>query len=372
MTIRAISLGGGVQSTALVVLAVAGDIDYPLSLFSNVGDDSEDPKTIDYMREHLRPFAEAHGHEIVELQKQRVRDVCDGEGMEATNVLPWSPIDGVPELEGSCPVCTLRLRFARGDEPVMPAHAPRETLLGRITRPGIKGVGIPVRMSNGAPGTRQCTEDFKILVIAKELKRRGATEADPARVAVGFSTDELHRSSNRRNRPWEIAEFPLLDLGLDRAACQRIIADAGLPVPPKSACYFCPFHRPSTWAEMRRDRPELFERAVLLERHLNDVRDTLQCTRASTPATTERIVESDVGDEPELEVVTLADGVHQCPTCLADVAVAGGTWAPHTRDHVYLTRFAKPLDEAIPEAQPSLFPMADDGPESCDEGHCWT
>ena len=26
----------------------------------------------------------------------------------------------------------------------------------------------------------------------------------------------------------------------------------------------------------------------------------------------------------------------------------------------------------IPEAQPSLFPGAADGPETCDEGHCWT
>lgn len=44
--IRAFSYGGGVQSTAALVLAAQGIIDYPLFLFSNVGDDSEHPGTL--------------------------------------------------------------------------------------------------------------------------------------------------------------------------------------------------------------------------------------------------------------------------------------------------------------------------------------
>jgi len=34
--------------------------------------------------------------------------------------------------------------------------------------------------------------------------------------------------------------YPLRDWGWDRAECKARIAEAGLPVPPKSACYFCP------------------------------------------------------------------------------------------------------------------------------------
>lgn len=34
---RLISLGGGVQSTALVVLAARGEIDFPIAIFANVG-----------------------------------------------------------------------------------------------------------------------------------------------------------------------------------------------------------------------------------------------------------------------------------------------------------------------------------------------
>ena len=46
-----ISYGGGVQSTALVVLAATGRLGkVDAALFSNVGDDSEEPATLRYVR----------------------------------------------------------------------------------------------------------------------------------------------------------------------------------------------------------------------------------------------------------------------------------------------------------------------------------
>jgi hypothetical protein len=264
---RVISYGGGVQSTALVVLAAQRRIDFPVALFSNVGDDSEHPATLRYVREVAIPWAAERGVEVIELQRRR--------------------------RDGST-----------------------ETLWERLMREGSRSLPIPVRMPDtGAPGTRSCTADFKIRVLARWLREHGATEDDPAVVAIGFSTDEFHRSSNRKAYPHEQPTYPLLDLGLSRGDCQRLIADAGLPVPPKSACFFCPFHRPAAWREMRRDEPELFARSVTLERTLNERRDALG------------------------------------------------------KDRVYLTRFGRPLDEAIEEAQPTLFA---DGPEGCDEGYCWT
>ena len=267
MSLRTISYGGGVQSTALVVLAAQGIIDYPVALFSNVGDDSEHPDTIAYVRDVAVPWAAEHGVTIHELH-----------------------------------------RVKRDGTPV--------TLMQKLMVENSRSVDIPVRMANGAPGRRSCTADFKIRVIAKWLKANGATVDDPARVAVGISVDEMERSHNRRSNPGEIVHYPLLDLGYNRSDCQRIISDAGLPVPPKSACYFCPFHRPATWAEMRRDEPDLFDKSVALERTLNERRVMLG------------------------------------------------------KDPVWLTRFNRPLDEAIAVAQDRLpWP---EGPEGCNEGYCWT
>ena len=102
--IRAISYGGGVQSTALLVLSARGHIDYRLALFSNVGDRAEHPATLAYYRDVAVPFAAANGIELVEL-----RSTANGK--------------------------------------------PRD-LYDTIMRDGSRSVGIPVRMSNGAPGRR--------------------------------------------------------------------------------------------------------------------------------------------------------------------------------------------------------------------------
>jgi hypothetical protein len=49
--IRAFSYGGW-QSTAALVLAAQGHIDFRTFLFANVGDDSEHPATLAYIRDH--------------------------------------------------------------------------------------------------------------------------------------------------------------------------------------------------------------------------------------------------------------------------------------------------------------------------------
>ena len=47
------------------------------------------------------------------------------------------------------------------------------------------------------------------------------------------------------------------------------ILEAGLPVPPKSACFFCPFKSRMAWRDLKREQPELFETACRVEQHLD-------------------------------------------------------------------------------------------------------
>ena len=69
MTTKIISYGGGVQSTALLVLAAQGIIDFQYAIFANVGDDSEHPASLEYARNIANPFADKHGSELIELQR---------------------------------------------------------------------------------------------------------------------------------------------------------------------------------------------------------------------------------------------------------------------------------------------------------------
>lgn len=225
--IRAISYGGGVQSTALLVLAAQGRIDFPLFLMANVGDDSEHPATLDYLRDVAIPYSEKHDIELHVLNRRMVRD-------------------------GSV-----------------------RTLYQNLTNPDHRSVGIPARMPSGAPGSRACTQDFKINVVARYLRERGATEEAPAVVGIGISLDEIQRANGRSQVPWQRVVYPLIGIGeetglkLRRDDCTRLIREAGLPVPPKSSCYFCPFHSMETWADMKRNEPDLFDKAVALEDMIN-------------------------------------------------------------------------------------------------------
>jgi hypothetical protein len=230
--LKTVSYGGGVQSTALLVLAAQGKIDYRTFIFSNVGDDSEHPATLAFVEQWAKPYAAEHDIELLEVSRVGLRG---------------------------------------------PRKGQHETLMGRLMREDSRSLPIPVRMSNGAPGTRSCTADFKIRVIARELKARGATVENPAHVALGISVDEIERAKPGIDpkEPTQFRTYPLLDLGLHREDCKRIIRDSGLPVPPKSACFFCPFHDLEAWRTLRRETPELFEKACVLEETLNVRRDRL-------------------------------------------------------------------------------------------------
>lgn len=109
---------------------------------------------------------------------------------------------------------------------------------------------------------------------AREMKRLGATAENPAEVAIGISVDEIERAHPgvSRQQPWTLKTYPLLDLGLRVADCLALVADAGLPPVPRSACSFCPFQGKEEWQHQFRTHPELFARnvrldAILRERH---------------------------------------------------------------------------------------------------------
>lgn len=59
--------------------------------------------------------------------------------------------------------------------------------------------------------------------------------------------------------------YPLQDWSIDRVECLRLIAMAGLPVPMKSACWFCPASKKSEIIWLRDTHPVLFARALKME-----------------------------------------------------------------------------------------------------------
>ncbi len=73
---------------------------------------------------------------------------------------------------------------------------------------------------------------------------------------------------------WEAANcdfwYPLQDWGLEREKLAPIVASADLPVPAKSACFFCPASKPAEVVLLKIEHPELYERAVAMENTARD------------------------------------------------------------------------------------------------------
>jgi hypothetical protein len=83
---------------------------------------------------------------------------------------------------------------------------------------------------------------------------------------IGYGADEVYRARIEEDR-WYTYEYPLISWKWDRQKCLDVIRAADLVVPPKSACFFCPFRKKREIAELRHQHPDLFERAVHMEQN---------------------------------------------------------------------------------------------------------
>lgn len=81
---------------------------------------------------------------------------------------------------------------------------------------------------------------------------------------IGISLDE----AIRMKPSWTSAienRWPLIELRMNRRDCLAWLDSHGYPLPPKSACTFCPFRRDAEWRRMRDEAPEEFADAVAID-----------------------------------------------------------------------------------------------------------
>ena len=120
-------------------------------------------------------------------------------------------------------------------------------------------------------GRRQCTDSYKIRPIRRRIRellglRRG--QRVPSGVSVelwlGISTDEAIRMKPSRDR-WIRNRYPLIEAGMSRRDCMDWWKERYDRPLERSACVACPFQSRSRWVETKRRWPELFAEAVEIE-----------------------------------------------------------------------------------------------------------
>lgn len=128
------------------------------------------------------------------------------------------------------------------------------------------GVLMPMYVNNGT-GRRElhCSDKWKKRVVRRYLRAEGYGPKKPVLQWLGFSLDELGRCKPS-DVDWCEYAWPLIfDTPMRRSECSELVVRYGLPKPPKSSCWMCPFMRNPEWLELKEKYPQDWQRAITLE-----------------------------------------------------------------------------------------------------------
>ena len=220
--IHILNLGAGVQSTALFLMSLDGDLDivYDAAIFADTGDE---PESV------------------------------------------YVHLDWLKSLEGGTPLI-VRSAGCLGDDIINNLHDPdkRVASIPAFTLDENANKGILMR---------QCTAEYKIQVVEKAIRRDVLGLAPRKRIPkdveltqhMGFSYDEAGRAARARGRfemrGWSKVRFPLIEDEMTRHNCVVYLEGRVPHHVPRSACVFCPYKSNREWLKLKTHDPVGFERA---------------------------------------------------------------------------------------------------------------
>lgn len=211
--LRILSLGAGVQSSALLILAARGDLPkLDAAIFSDTG---WEPQAVYAHLDRLEEeVAKPAGIPIYRVRSGNIR-------ADALN----------PEA-----------RFAT--------------------------IPLFVKNADGSQGLvrRQCTSEYKLKPIKRKVRELlGFPHPNPIPKGhfveqwIGISTDERSRALDADGNlkvgdvKYSRNSYPLLDLDMSRDHCRSLLTTHGFGLTPKSACIGCPFHTNAHWRAIKED-----------------------------------------------------------------------------------------------------------------------
>jgi len=213
-----ISLGAGVQSSALLVLSCLDDR-VPKADAAVFADTGDEPSWVYEYVTTLTDWAKLHGMTVHTATAGRLSDRMVGRSM-----VPFFT-DGGTKSPG------MLLRKCTSEHKINPIEKCVRTLLGYQPRQWVR---------------------------------------ENVRAMLGITIDESQRMKPSRTK-WLTNSYPLVDLGLSRNDCYKIMEDAGLPKPEKSACIYCPYHSDTYWSFLKTQHPTEFQEAVRIDHKIRDL-----------------------------------------------------------------------------------------------------
>ena len=296
--LRILSLGAGVQSTALFILGCEGE-QLPKLDAAIFADTQWEPRHVMTHLAKLQQFGDEHDVPVYLASKGSLpKDVLD---RQVFATLPaWTRLKAtayVPVSFGPCMSCAGDLLSDPDDEmcadcdntrsvPVRWEKRLRKVADGRIKRQctgkyKVEIIDSQVRMLLGArtwdEPCRYCDATGKRIapwdpqagsgqcsICRGTGTRRRVGQTPKGAVSeqwIGFSTDEIERVTTAGFPRHEQPRFPLLDLDWSRSDCEEFLTKRGWQA-EKSACRGCPLHDDQIWIDMKHNTPDEFAEVV--------------------------------------------------------------------------------------------------------------
>lgn len=228
------SCGGGTQSCAIAVLIIQGKLPKPdISVIADTG--YETRTTWEYMEAYLAPGLAKVGIELVKVSASE-----------------WA-------YNGKS---TFSLK---NSQLILPCFT-SENGIGKLSA--------------------FCSRWWKQDVVTRWLSKTQNLTRSKVVKWIGFSRDEQRRIiSMQQGEEFKkgLIRFPILEQGLTRRDCIKLVEDFGWPTPPRSACWMCPNHGDHEWRLIKTQRPDEFQKAVELEREIHKVDPDAWLHRSCVP-----------------------------------------------------------------------------------------
>lgn len=226
--VKFISLGAGVQSTTLALMAAHGEFgdNAPkVAIFADTGwEPTQVYKHLDWLEKEL----DKYGIKVLRATRGNIREdflrFINGEGRSA-----------------SIPFFTKDPKNPNGKEGML---------------------------------WRQCTKEYKIDVVRRAMREYlgyGPRQRVKEKIELwmGISTDEIFRAKSSTVQ-YITNRYPLLDRNMSRNDCLRWMKNNGYPMPPKSSCIGCPYRSDNQWIDLKENYPEDFADAVDFDRKIRE------------------------------------------------------------------------------------------------------
>lgn len=134
---------------------------------------------------------------------------------------------------------------------------------------------------------RQCTSEYKIAQVNKKIREiynlPGRSRFPIMEIWQGITLDEMTRMAIPQEK-WKINVYPFCGYKVyPDGKCEKIegfqktrndiinwYKEKGLPIPEKSSCKFCPFQSNENWLRLKQRHPEDFADAVSVDKQIRD------------------------------------------------------------------------------------------------------